>query len=299
MGSRSREDAQRHCTETFAGAEFLVRGFDDLGQAAKFASEGVVNVVTYTVRDGGGEAAAGAAAMGLEGEDDDEEEEEGGRKRPAAATSAAAAGGGKKRKSNSGSTSSPSRRKNRAPRTETQPRKPYKQWEAQYAALSAHHAATGTFAVTGDDDASKKLRKWMSDQRAGYRLLQSGRESKMTDVKMARLRELGFDFDAADSRADMLASRASASAGSSASAGRAGYKPRREWQDMYSKLLEYKEQKGTTIVDRRDKDNAELRAWINEQNMAYRHMKEGKVKKVSLLMCIMYVQFAFLWRHSF
>mmetsp|Transcript_31046 Transcript_31046/g.67180 ORF Transcript_31046/g.67180 Transcript_31046/m.67180 type:complete len:657 (+) Transcript_31046:577-2547(+) len=257
----SYDDAQRHCTESFAGAEYLVRGFDDLGEAVRFASEGTVDVVTYTAPSLDEQMANAAAGL----DDDDIAGGEGGRKRRAAAAAASSSSGGKRSKPRS--SASPGKKK-RAPRNETQPRKPYKQWEEQFAALSAHYSATDSFSVNGDDEASKKLRRWMSDQRAEYRLLQSGKQSKMSDVKIARLRELGFDFDAADKRADQLSQKT-----------RAGYKPRKEWQDMYAKLLEYKEQEGTTVIDRRDKENAELRAWVNEQNMAYRHMREGKLKK--------------------
>ena len=129
--------------------------------------------------------------------------------------------------------------------------------------------ANGNFDVNGSDDASKKLRRWMSDQRAEYKLQQTGQVSKMSDEKVQRLQGLGFDFSAADAKADQIASQPS----------RANYKPRKEWQDMYANLVAYKEANGTTAIDRKDKNDAELRIWINEQNVAYRNMKEGKTKK--------------------
>jgi len=253
-------DAQKHIADnySFAGARYLLRGFNDLGDAARFASEGTVNVMT--LEDNG---APGVGSRGVNAEEDDDN-----RKRPAAASPTKK----KKKKSKtagSGGGDSPQRR-----RVETQPRKPYKQWEAQCAALQQHHAATGTFAVDGEDEASRRLRRWITEQKAEYRTMQSGQKSKMTQEKVDRLTGIGFQL-AADGMTTLASPTPRAA---SASVPRSHYKPRKEWQEMYAKLLAYKETHGTTIVPRDDKANQELRLWMNEHNMAYRQMREGKVR---------------------
>ena len=120
----SYEDAQKHCATTLAGSEYLVRGFEDLGEAAKFASEGEVDVLTSPV----------AASKS-------KSKTKGGKKRKSTAASAASAGGttpvyaggkssSKKQKKKKAASSGA---KQRTPRKETGPRKPYKQWEQQFA----------------------------------------------------------------------------------------------------------------------------------------------------------------------
>jgi len=42
-----------------------------------------------------------------------------------------------------------------------------------------------------------KLRRWMADQRAEYKLYQRGQKSSMTEEKIARLQQIGFDWDTA------------------------------------------------------------------------------------------------------
>ena len=259
-------DAQKHIADNynFVGAQYLLRGFNDLGDAARFASEGEVNVMTL-------EGAPKLPQTNRKRAADDDEE---------VAVAAAAA-------SSSGSRSS-KKKKGARKRVETQPRKPYKQWEAQFASLQQHHATAGNFLVTGEDDASRKLRRWISDQRTEYRALQAGETSKMTQEKIDRLTSIGFDFTGMNTNAgtEGVAFPTFAPDGSvitspaaPAPSVRANYKPRKEWQDMYAKLLAYKEAHGTTIVPRDDKVNQELRLWMNEQNMAYRHLKEGRAMK--------------------
>ena len=269
-------DAQKHIADNynFVGAQYLLRGFNDLGDAARFASEGEVNVMTlegaprmphHSANNDGASRKRAAAAAAAANDDD-----EGG-----------AAGSG------SGSRSS-KKKKEKRKRVETQPRKPYKQWEAQFVCLQQHHATTGNFLVTGEDDASRKLRRWISDQRTEYRALQAGDTSKMTQEKIDRLTSIGFDFTGMNTNAgtDGVAFPTFAPDGSviaspaaPAPPVRSNYKPRKEWQEMYAKLLAYKEVHGTTIVPRDDKVNQELRLWMNEQNMAYRHLKEGRAIK--------------------
>ena len=270
-------DAQKHIADNynFVGAQYLLRGFNDLGDAARFASEGEVNVMTLE----------GAPRMPHHSANNDGAS----RKRAAAAAAANDDDEGGAAGSGSGSRSSKKKKKKeKRKRVETQPRKPYKQWEAQFACLQQHHATTGNFLVTGEDDASRKLRRWISDQRTEYRALQAGETSKMTQEKIDRLTSIGFDFTGMNTNAgtDGVAFPTFAPDGSviaspaaPAPPVRSNYKPRKEWQEMYAKLLAYKEVHGTTIVPRDDKVNQELRLWMNEQNMAYRHLKEGRAIK--------------------
>jgi len=268
-------DAQKHIADNydFVGAQYLLRGFNDLGDAARFASEGTVNVLT--LEDNGAPGVPGGKVGGLNAEES--------RKRSAAEAAAAKSARKKSKKKGGGGTT----RK----RTETQPRKPYKQWEAQCAALQQHHAATGHFIVTGEDDASRKLRRWIADQRAEYRAMQAGQPSKMSQEKIDRMTSFGFDFTGLNTNAGTEGTAfptfaadgiVIATPAAPAPAARGNYKPRKEWQEMYARLLAYKDAHGTTVIPRDDKANEELRLWMNEQNMAYRHIKEGKVKSNSV-----------------
>ena len=257
-------DAQKHIADnySFEGARYLLRGFNDLGDAARFASEGTVNAMT--LEDNG---APGVGPRGVNAEEED------GRKRAAVASPIKK----KKKKSKTGAGGGDSPRR----RVETQPRKPYKQWEAQCAALQQHHAATGTFAIDGEDEASRRLRRWIAEQKTEYRTMQSGQKTKMTQEKVDRLTGLGFDFGGTAQGTTLAADGTTvfpSPTSQAASAPRGNYKPRKEWQEMYAKLLAYKEAHSTTIVPRDDKDNQELRLWMNEQNMGYRQMRECKVR---------------------
>ena len=108
---------------------------------------------------------------------------------------------------------------------ETKRRKPYKQWEDQYERVVALKERTGGFKISADSypsdifpdaaavdeeevaedgtahrpkrNSADKLRRWMADQRAEYKLYQRGEKSSMTEEKIARLQRIGFDWDTA------------------------------------------------------------------------------------------------------
>ena len=151
-----------------------------------------------------------------------------------------------------------------------------------------------------------KLRRWMADQRAEYKLYQKGEKSSMTEEKIARLQRIGFDWDTAPmpiGRPKMDVAYASAAAGGTGGAGSGdpGRAPRgslteedkrkakhlrkrppkplsaekkAEWDRMYAEFLAFKEQHGHPNVNSQDK--SELAKWVSKQRYEYKLLKEDR-----------------------
>ena len=217
---------------------------------------------------------------------------------------------------------------------ETKRRKPYKQWEDQYQKVVALKERTGGFKISSDNypsdlfpsavaadeeevdddgtghrpkrNSADKLRRWMSDQRAEYKLYQTGAKSSMTEEKIARLQRIGFDWDTAPmpigrpkmDAADASAAAAGAGPAEDADPGRAprgslteddrrrakhlrkrppkplSAEKKAEWDRMYGEFLSFQEQHGHANVNTSDK--SELAKWVSKQRYEYKLLKEGR-----------------------
>jgi len=220
--------------------------------------------------------------------------------------------------------------------SETKRRKPYKQWEVNYQRVAALKERTGGFAVNpeeyhsgifADVDASAadeevgpdgtpkrpkrnsadKLRRWMSDQRTEYKQYQKGEKSGMTEEKIARLQQIGFDWDTAplpigrprvreeDGAAADAAAAAAAAVGGFVRAPRGTLteeerrkakhmrkrppKPltaekKADWDRMYGEFLAFREEYGHSNVNTTEKN--ELAKWVSKQRYEYKLLKEDK-----------------------
>jgi hypothetical protein len=85
-------------------------------------------------------------------------------------------------------------------------------------------------------------------QRSKYQKMQRGEQSSMTDERIARLEELGFDWG----------------------------KTNTPWDESYAKLQEYKEQHGNCLVPRTYEADQPFAKWVKTQRSEYQKMQRGE-----------------------
>jgi len=90
-----------------------------------------------------------------------------------------------------------------------------------------------------------RLGLWCDDQRIGYRMLQDGRTTHMTRVKIELLESEGFCWEYENKR-------------------------EKKWHEMYAELLEYRKEHGHCNVPKKCRANQKLGSWVDYQRTLYR-----------------------------
>jgi superfamily II DNA or RNA helicase len=136
-------------------------------------------------------------------------------------------------------------------------RSPQEAWNTMLKRLIAFHAEHGHATVPQVYRPDKKLGWWVTTQRRKYR------KQKLADWQIARLNELGFDWDGG---------RNGGRPRTNALKPLSGEKPltgEKYFEMMFQALLEYRQAHGDCLVPQRFKENRKLAEWVSEQRMAY------------------------------
>jgi hypothetical protein len=129
--------------------------------------------------------------------------------------------------------------------------RPYQeeQWEARFQDLVLFHKLNGHCLVPRNDQKKNSLVTWVWRQRYQQRCKQEGKKSTLTNVRQARLDELGFVWDS----------------------------HKASWDDRVQELVQFREQHGHCNSNASNNpSNQQLAIWIKCQRKQYRHFLAGK-----------------------
>eukprot|EP00591_Stephanopyxis_turris_P002410 CAMPEP_0195513210 /NCGR_PEP_ID=MMETSP0794_2-20130614/4917_1 /TAXON_ID=515487 /ORGANISM="Stephanopyxis turris, Strain CCMP 815" /LENGTH=623 /DNA_ID=CAMNT_0040641161 /DNA_START=70 /DNA_END=1938 /DNA_ORIENTATION=- len=122
-------------------------------------------------------------------------------------------------------------------------------WNAKHNELIAYKQYFGNCEVPKNFAMNKDLAKWVLHQREEYKLKEEGQKSSLTDERINKLSKLGFSFTA-----EQVA-----------------------WNEMFAKLLAYKEQYGDVdIPSSHAAKLSSLSQWIDRQRTQYKLKKQGQ-----------------------
>ena len=126
-------------------------------------------------------------------------------------------------------------------------------WESMFSMLIEYKEEHGDCLVARNDEKYKKLGSWVKAQRQQYRPLQKGKQSQITEERIAKLKEIGFVWNANEAA----------------------------WKAMFSALIDYKAKHGDCLVPNRYKENMKLGQWVADQRQQYRRLKERKKSEMT------------------
>ena len=126
------------------------------------------------------------------------------------------------------------------------------EWNDRYEELKAYRSKYGDCNVPQKWNDNPQLGTWVQTQRQQYRLYKEGTKSIMTEDRIGKLNEIGFEWV-------LLVSEA-----------------RIEWNDRYEELKAYRSTYGDCNVPQKWGDSPQLGSWVNRQRHQYRLYKKGK-----------------------
>ena len=128
-------------------------------------------------------------------------------------------------------------------------------WPEQFEALKAYKEAHGDCRVPRAYDENKKLARWVELQRYQYNNRQKGRPTKMTDDKLKKLEEVGFDFSAQT--------------------------PPDQWTVYFNKLVKYREAEGHCRVPYTYPEDPGLGTWVDTCRTQYWRRSNGRSSRMT------------------
>ena len=121
-------------------------------------------------------------------------------------------------------------------------------WNDLHRLLVEYEAEHGNCLVPQHYPDNKALGKWVDKQRTQYRLRREGKHSFLTEERIKKLEDLGFEWSPLGN----------------------------SWDDRYDELVEYKNKHGNCLVPQRYSKNKALGRWVAKQRTQYRLRREGK-----------------------
>jgi hypothetical protein len=128
-------------------------------------------------------------------------------------------------------------------------------WNAQEAAWDRHMKGLKQFReenghchVPLNNSKYPKLGLWVKEQRRHCTLMKQGKQSHMTEERIAELDTIGFCWDTHEAT----------------------------WLDRLRELADFREHFGTCIVPTSYQENPKLGTWVHHQRRQYKKFKEGK-----------------------
>jgi superfamily II DNA or RNA helicase len=121
-------------------------------------------------------------------------------------------------------------------------------WQHMFAALKAYRQEHGDCRVSRSYKASPQLAKWVKQQRADYS------EEQLSTERIKNLEEIGFEWNP----------------------------DKAKWEEMFSALKAYKQERGDCRVPQRYGPNQQLATWVNSQRRFYsrRQMSADRIKRL-------------------
>ena len=126
-------------------------------------------------------------------------------------------------------------------------------WETRFTQLVAYKEEHGNCNVSTLDGANKQLGEWVGKQRYYYRNHRDGKKSPISNERVAKLNEIGFEWDVNEAA----------------------------WEEKLAELVAYKEAYGDCNVPNRFKENEQLGKWVARHRTEYRLYQEGKKAKIT------------------
>ena len=133
----------------------------------------------------------------------------------------------------------------------------HSQWRARFQQLHDFKVQSGHCLVPCQYSANPKLGKWVSNQRAQYKLLQKGKPNSMIEERIRELESIGFDWGT--TKTDLVSI----------------------WSVRFQQLREYKVQSGHCLVPYQYSANPKLGKWVSNQRSSYRSYQEGKPNSIT------------------
>ena len=121
-------------------------------------------------------------------------------------------------------------------------------WNDLHRLLVEYEAEHGNCLVPTVYPKNQALGTWVANQRAQYRLRREGKHSFLTEERIKKLEDLGFEWSPLGN----------------------------SWDDRYDELDVYKNKHGNCLVPHHYPDNKALGKWVDKQRTQYRLRREGK-----------------------
>ena len=142
-------------------------------------------------------------------------------------------------------------------------------WSEHFEELKAYKEAHGDCRVPRAYEENKKLSRWVDQQRYQYNNRQKGRPTKMTDDKLKKLEEIGFDFSAQT--------------------------PPDQWTVYFNKLVKYREAEGHCRVPYTYPEDPGLGAWVDTCRTQYWRRINGRSSRMTDKRLEMLEGIGFVW----
>lgn len=142
-------------------------------------------------------------------------------------------------------------------------------WSEHFEELKAYKEAHGDCRVPRAYEENKKLSRWVDQQRYQYNNRQKGKPTKMTDDKLKKLEEIGFDF--------------------------AAQTPPDQWTVYFNKLVKYREAEGHCRVPYTYPEDPGLGAWVDTCRTQYWRRINGRSSRMTDKRLEMLEGIGFVW----
>ena len=134
-------------------------------------------------------------------------------------------------------------------------------WDLRLAELVAYKEEHGDCNVPAKYTPNKQLGTWVAKQRRQYRLINEGKTSSMPEGRVAKLNEVGFEWNVSH------LCPAQTNEGT--------------WDLRLAELVAYKEEHGHCNVPGKHQANKQLGTWVAKQRYWYRLLKDGKTSQIT------------------
>ena len=122
-------------------------------------------------------------------------------------------------------------------------------WQQRFNEMKEYQAEYGNCNVRRKWSEHPQLGIWVMNQRAQYRLYREGKESQLTEMRIALLESIGFEW--------VLGTKT-------------------EWEVPFEELKVYKSKYGNCNVPQKWNESPQLGNWVMNQRAQYRLYREGK-----------------------
>lgn len=128
------------------------------------------------------------------------------------------------------------------------PRRNNERWNSSFDELKKYKATHGDCVVPRGHSENPRLASWVAEQRKQYKLMMDGKQSSITNERVAKLDEIGFTWNAQEAA----------------------------WDKHLADLKRFRVTEGHCTVPLNHPDYPKLGLWVKEQRRHYALIKQGK-----------------------